>query len=634
MANITNNAKALFEQDILEQHYTKFIVLSYRAISLYSPPAQDNYHKDLHAYLADVHRICSDIWVKFDPGQMMQGLLFVAFETIFIFLLIGNLKVYQLQKVFSRKILFFAYISDLFVGTVVVQYTWQVFGFGSTEHAAIVMISMFNIGFLAILVMANWPQIAKNLSEIRFTNPFARMMLIASVSVFFSNSYIVQEQQVLCYMLMGVLLVFLFDIRKTCGRFDLRTKWKFSSIFNAPFTRLAILTAIVIVVLRNSQSFFRCREEQGNCTDFETVSNYYESERRPTTNNRTDTSIYHPTVALAVFIILTRLHLKSCGNLRGHSLHVFFTQSGGYLGGMAIGSYFILSQTSNHGVSQWNIDALAWIIYGLSAIQIVLLFISPLLVDIDDNSLLPSANGITQIFHKIRNELNATGFGPNVRDDYVYKIPLIHGLTTIHSAVLISFGSGLALVIALLLGPDSAGGLFLSLCVAAGIAVLSAVLRYQTESRLGESAKSKEFFFIQKKILFKFFLFNFFFRQMPQTSGFDNGGMVSTRPVQFLCNVTSTNSITNRLACSIRRSSSFNTTQPYEQHFSLDGAVKHIRWSNTNIPTVSIDHCYRSNVICQISITSTNTEIRYKIENPSRNPKQQIIVECGGRTTT
>lgn len=266
LANITNNAKALFEQDTLEQHYTKFIVLSYRAISLYSPAAQDNYHKDLHLYLADVHRICSDIWVKFDPSQMMQGLLFVAFETVFIFLLIGNLRVYQLQKVFSRKILFFAYISDLFIGTVVVQYTWQVFGFSSIEHAIIVLVSMFNIGFLAILVTANWPSIAHSLSEIRFTNPIARSLLIASVSVFFSNSYIVQEQYVLCYMLMGVLLVFLYDIHKTGGRFELRTKWKLSNIFGATFTRLAMMTMVVVIILRNSHSYFRCREEQGNCT--------------------------------------------------------------------------------------------------------------------------------------------------------------------------------------------------------------------------------------------------------------------------------------------------------------------------------------------------------------------------------
>ncbi|XP_037050771.1 GPI ethanolamine phosphate transferase 3 [Bradysia coprophila] len=484
LANITDNAKALFEQDILEQHYTKFIVLSYRAISLYSPAAQDNYHKDLHAYLADVHRICSDIWVKFDPGQMMQGLLFVAFETIFISLLIGNLKVYQLQKVFSRKILFFAYISDLFIATVVVQYTWQVFGFSSTEHAAIVLVSIYNIGFLAVLVMANWPQIAKSLSEIRFTNPFARLLLVASVSVFFSNSYIVQEQQVLCYMLAGVLLAFLYSIWKTGGLFDLRTKWKLNTIFGAPFTRLALLTTILIVVLRNSHVYFRCREEQGNCTNFETVSNYYESDRRPSTASNSDASIYHPTLALAIFIILTRLHLKSCGNLRGHSFHVFFAQSGAYLGGTAVGSYFILSQTSTHGVNQWHIDALAWIVYSLSAVQILLLLISPLLVDIDDSglSLLP-ANGITHIFHKIRNELNANGFA-NVRDDYVYKIPLIHGLTTIHSSVLISVGSCVALTVALLLGPNAAGGLFLSLYTAAGIAILNAVLRYQTERRL------------------------------------------------------------------------------------------------------------------------------------------------------
>lgn len=483
LANITNNAKALFEQDILEQHYTKFIVLSYRAISLYSPEAQDNYHKDLHAYLADVHRICSDIWVKFDPSQMMQGLLFVAFETVFMFLLIGNLKVYQLQRVFTRKVLFFAYISDLFIGTVVVKYTWQVFGFASTEHAAIVLVSIFNVGYLAILVMANWAQISKSLSEIRFTNPFARSLLIASVSVFFSNSFIVQEQKVLCYMLMGVLLVFLFSIQKTGIRFDLRSKMKFSNIVNAPFTRLAFCTAIVILILRNSHTYFRCREEQGNCTDFETVSNYYESERRPSATTNGDTSIYHPTLTLAFFIILTRLHLKSCGNLRGHSLHVFFAQSGTYLGGIALGSYFILSQTTNHGVSQWNIDALAWIIYGLVVVQIILLFVSPLLVDIDDSGLpLLPANGITQIFHKIRNELNGM---TSISDDYVYRIPLIHGLTTIHSSVLISIGSCLALVIALLLGPSSAGGLFLSLYTAAGIAALNGVLRYQTENRLG-----------------------------------------------------------------------------------------------------------------------------------------------------
>lgn len=222
-------------------------------------------------------------------------------------------------------------------------------------------------------------------------------------------------------------------------------------------------------------------------TDFETISNHYENDHSSYVTNSEDVNIYHPTLALAVFIVLTRFHLKSCGNLRGYSLHVFFAQSGTYLGGIAMGCYFILSQTTNHDVSQWHIDALAWIIYGLSILQILLIATSPLLVDIDDNtsSLLP-ANGITQIFHKIRNELNGNGFGASVQDDYAYRIPLIHGLTTIHSSVLVSFGSCMALVIGLLLGPNAAGGLFLSLYVAAGIALLSAVLRYQTEKRLGE----------------------------------------------------------------------------------------------------------------------------------------------------
>lgn len=492
LANITNNAKALFGQDVLEHHYTKFIVLSYRAISLYSPEAQDNYHKDLHAYLADVHRICSDIWVKFDPSQMMQGLLFVAFETIFMFLLIGNLKVYQLQRIFSRNVLYVAYLSDLFIGLVVVKYTWQLFGFGSTEQAIIVLISIFNIAFLAVLVMANWSDIAMNLSKIKFSNPFARLVLLFSVCVFFSNSYIVQEQKVLCYMLMGVVLMLLFNIQKTNIRFDLRTKWKFSNILNSPFTRLAFLTAVAIVILRNSHSYFRCREEQGNCTEFESLNNYYESDKRASVIDG-DKSIYHPTLALAFFIILTRLHLKSCGNLRGYSLHVFFAQSGTYLGGTAIGSYFILTQTSNHGVSQWHIDALAWIIYGLVIVQIVLLLVSPLLVDIDGSALpLLPTNGITQIFQKIRNELNGKinsdlNVSGDYPDHYVYKIPLIHGLTTIHSSVLISFGSFIALVIALLLGPQSAGGLFLSLYGAAAISLLNGVLRYQTANTLGKS---------------------------------------------------------------------------------------------------------------------------------------------------
>ncbi len=59
-----------------------------------------------------------------------------------------------------------------------------------------------------------------------------------------------------------------------------------------------------------------------------------------------------------------------------------------------------------------------------------------------------------------------------------------------------------ALVIALLLGPDSAGGLFLSLYVAAGIAVLFAVLRYQTESRLGEWQIEIIFFLLKINFLF------------------------------------------------------------------------------------------------------------------------------------
>ena len=224
LSNVTYDAFGMFDAETMEDNLLKFVILSYRVQSLYKTEAQLNCYKDLKLYLRDVLKLCNDVWVKFDPSQMWQGLLIVSCSVFFIYLLIGNVAYLYFYRLFTPEIMMFIYGMNAVI-IVIAYFFYFEMSFGSWEQGSIVLTSIFNIGYLSVQTVHNWPFITDNLEKKgKLIYLGERALLTFSVCVFFSNSFIVQEQKILCYILMGLLCLFLYNIQKMNMRFELRTK--------------------------------------------------------------------------------------------------------------------------------------------------------------------------------------------------------------------------------------------------------------------------------------------------------------------------------------------------------------------------------------------------------------------------
>lgn len=492
--NISATSFGLFDSDQMARQHNAFDIVALDSTIGFSTTYRQKFHNRVKLYLDDVHQEFNDVWVKFDPGQMSQGLLFVSLFIVCMYLLIGHIPVHQYEREFSTSRCVYVYSANVVMASI--GYLFHVeLAFGSQVQGVIVLTSIFNILFIAYRVLDNFPHISLNLHErkLGISNLLVRLMFLFTISVFFSNSFIVQEQKILCYVLIGVLCMILYSIQRTNIRFEAKTKFRATQMLSSMFVKLTVLTLFAAILLRGSYALFRCREEQGNCTEFATLSNYFEGDRKAA-NSKTAAggqfSDLRPIAVLAFFVTLTRMFLNHVDNLRGHGISVIVAKYGPVVSAACIGSHFILSRSPGHGIKQTNIDALAWIVYIVVALQIFVLCWNPLLIRVRGSSdpmasIRTSSNPIPRIFKEVKD-----GLDPNVErlEDATdaIRIPFTDGITTVFSAAFIATGVIFTMMVALLLGPGASVGIIITFSVGAVVLLLSTVLRFQTASTMGK----------------------------------------------------------------------------------------------------------------------------------------------------
>lgn len=494
-SNYTQDNKETFTADMQQDLFTKFYIFSMRVSSLYTSAALDNFSKDVKIYLQDIAAKCRMVWVKFDANQMSQGLLFTAVVNIFVFLLVMNLKYHQFEVVFSPSNLLFIYASNGGLG-LLAYFFCNRFGVESREQGVLMSTSIYSIALIAFLIVQNWDIISNNWSQQKnFSNLSSRIFLGFSVVVFYSNSFVVQEQKILCYLLAGTIVIFLYKIRKQSVRFVVRTRLRLTAFLTLPYAKLLAAAIFGILLLRISYSFHRCREEQGNCTDFLAQNSHGGDWRNPLPSgiNANPLQLF-PIITLAIFVTISRQFLRKCGNLSGFSPHVILARYGPSVAAIACGGHFFMTLTKKSklstGINQIRTDAMAWIVYGIFAAQLVVLIGRPLLLFILQRAnrqidVSPFGRVVPQIFMKMKRMYEEGTYGQdgNRNDD---DIPIVYGLATVYSSVFWSVATVFVFVLAILLGPLAAHGIFVTITLAGLILILNAVLRYQHSSRLGK----------------------------------------------------------------------------------------------------------------------------------------------------
>lgn len=493
-SNYTADNRGTFTDQMLDDFFLKFYVLSMRVATLDNLPAIDQFNKHVKLHLQEIVSHCRSVWVKFDANQMLQGLLFTAVVNFFFYLLITNLKWQQLEAIFSYGNLTFIYLSNatLGIGTYSLH-RW--FGWDASIQSALVYMTVYSIALIAFLLIQNWDFIALNWSQQKhFSNLFARSLFSISIIIFFSNSFVIYEQKILCYMISGALLIFLYKIRNQYIRL---ASWRKVNrpelILTSSFTKLAAVTFVAIALLRTSYSFHRCREEHGNCTELQLDvghSSVPQSKSQSIDAVQTNLVDLLPILTLALFATFSRKFLRKCGNLTGFTVHVLLARYGIVVAAVGCCGHFYMSLMkhvkSTKSIQQIRIDAMAWIVYAVFVLQLCTVLVRPLMLFVQRKpnrsfNVSPFGRVVPQIVMMMKQMYENALDNEDNEDD----IPIVYGLATVYSSVLWSTASVFAFVLGILIGPLAANGIFIIIFVAALVLILNSILRYQRCTRLG-----------------------------------------------------------------------------------------------------------------------------------------------------
>lgn len=458
--------------------------------------------QDVRTFLKVIANDCREIWAQFDANLISQGLIFTAVTTFFVFLLTTNLKFNQFELIFTQLNVLIIYLSN-FGLMAVTPVAHVLLGWDWSVVDILRYTCVYGIALLAFLLIQNWDFIAANWStQQHFTNLFTRSVFLVAVSTFFSNSFIIYEQKVMCYLLCGALVVFLYKIRKEYAWLARLRKLRPEFIFHSSFFKLATFTIVTVALLRLSHNMHLCREEHGNCNEFQIdgggggggkMQNLRLGNGK-TKSNATNWLDLMPILILALFATFSRLFLRKCGNLSGFSPHVLLVRYGPIVAAVACSLHFFTSLTNysahSRGIYQVRIDALAWVVYSVFILQVIVMLWRPLMLFILQKpnrtfNVSPFGCVVPQIVMKMKQMYDNVGYA-NEEDAGNDDIPIVYGLATVYSSVLYAVCVGFSFVLALLLGPLAANGIFIVLVVAALILVLNAVHRYQRCTRLGE----------------------------------------------------------------------------------------------------------------------------------------------------
>lgn len=480
---------------LLDNYLSQFHIFSLRITALYKEDAMKSFYNDVRSYLKEIAVDCREIWAQFDANLMSQGLILTAVTTLFLYLLTEHLKFNQFELIFTHFNLMIIYVTNIavMIGTPIIHFILE---WDWSLNDVLFYGSVYGIALLVFLLVQNWDFIAANWSsQQHFGNLFTRSIFIVAVSTFFSNSFIIHEQKVLCYLLCGVLIVFLYKVRKEYSLIARLRKLRPEPIFHSAFFKLAIFTAVTVLILRSSYNLHRCREEQGNCNEFKVeAANLQVLRHKPIKSTAMNWMDLLPILTLALYAAFSRLFLKKCGNLSGFAPHVLLARYGPVVAAIACSLHFFAALTNSsvksmRGIHQVRIDALAWVVYILFILQVIIVATRPLMLFILQKqnrmfSVSPFGGVVPQIVMKMKQMYDNGGYtdDDNGSDD----VPIVYGLATVYSSVFCSICIGLTFVLALLLGPVASNGIFVVLVVAALILVLNAVHRYQRCTRLGK----------------------------------------------------------------------------------------------------------------------------------------------------
>lgn len=471
-----------FSFEDLEAFENKFEVLEFRVGSLHSDDAFKSFAQDARSNLNSVLELCRNIWIKFNTELMAKGMILTLLGIFTAFILIFNVPLTEYPNVFSNKLVMFLLPTSFISAAVGYFFHQRIGNWEEPLLSALFTTSAWNILVFEFIVAQYWSVIADEMSSVKkLTNILPRITFMTTILVFFSNSFIVNEQKILSFLIAAQVVYAATQFRNEIS--DIKGKVKLISFLRSTFVTVFLGSVVaILVLLRLSHNYFKCREEQGNCW----------SEIANSESGKKDSLELFPPLYLIASVCFIRTFLKWNGNLTGYSKHVLVIKFGLMLGVIATCGQMILSQrhlasATKLMIPQIHLDAIAWVVYGVFAVALLVILVNPLMVHVVENSNQFSISNheyaVPQLFNYMRKVFNQ---GSRTKGA---KMPLVYGLATIYSSVFVAFGTVLMVLLSLLLGVKTMNGLLITVAMGIGILIIFSILRFESTQKTFDCVK-------------------------------------------------------------------------------------------------------------------------------------------------
>ena len=482
----------LFSAEKLNELHSKYNRLSDQVEDINQKGDYEAFIKDGKEYLRDLRETCVEIWVQFDSTLMSKGLVLMFCTLFFFYMFVNGVPESNLTKVLDSSFLRCTILANL-ASVAIVCGLFGLNFIDDFKNTLFFTTGSISLALLAILVAQNWDAISTKWykSRHRKTKYFARTVLLLSVCCVFSNSYVINENRVLSFLLVTLICTMIYNVKKE-GPPDVPEKK--SKLFPKTISKSAFwmillsLGFVACCATRISNYFWRCRDDlqESMCSTF-----VMGKAGSIDSKNFEKLLLVISLVVLAFYITIVRLWMRNCGNLVGFAPSTIFAQ---YCPGVIVvfmGCYWVLRLPKDVNVKfvlSWQINALPGMIYLLLLLGIFLLFFRPLTVYIlpkkkESINVYEGENVVPKLFERMKDIIYQKK--ASVDED----LPIVYGLGTIYSATFIMYSMVFMLLYALLLGHVLAPSIFTLFVICICILGITGIDRYRNANNIGNFLK-------------------------------------------------------------------------------------------------------------------------------------------------
>lgn len=497
-----------FSQERLSLVQMSYTMLKENIKSISSLEDFVNFSSRVKSHLSLVRQMCEEVWVQFDAVLMYNGLLLTFVSVFFIFLLVDGVPGDQLKETLSGT---FQYIIiGCLVFTAFGTFICYLINLGNNIEISLYFAAgILSMIMVALIIIRSWAAISSHWQNQVKSNDWlsviGRVLLILSLCGLFSNSYVVEEATVLSYFLltMAWLLVYNFKPSKPepAGRVKTSERqlpsWFNKTLLTPLKFKLFMFVTLLSVLVRLSQYYWLCREEQIGC---ESSALHKAHSFASLVNMRYCNSQWFFTlICLALFVTVGRIWLRSCGNLVGFSPTVTIARYGPTIIVVCTAGFWVLQSLPNDTKYKLflplQIQILPWIVYTVIFVALMTTLFQPLSIFVvprrKDSMILPvygQTNIIPHLFNQMKELMRGRSkSGVAGGDDSLGKdVPIVYGLATVYSSVFVNVCVFVCLLVALLLGDTMASSVVLMYTTSIVLLIILSAIQYEKSFYTGE----------------------------------------------------------------------------------------------------------------------------------------------------